>query len=220
MQLKEKFPGVFLIDDRLATQNIIEGFRPFGEQLVKIKGKEYRLWDPNRSKLAAAIAKGIKETVIKKGDKILYLGIAHGFTASFISDIVGEKGIVYGIEFSERCFQDLIPLCEKIKNISPILADARLPEQYEWIEKCDVVYCDIAQPDQTQVAMRNCRKFLKAGGFLLLAIKARSIDVTKLPKKICEQEVEKLKQHEFEIIDWKMLDPFERDHGFIFARMK
>ncbi len=220
MQLKEKFPSIFLIDDKLATQNMLEGFRPFGEQLVKIKGKEYRLFDPNRSKLAAAIMKGISETGIKKGDKILYMGVAHGFTASFISDIVGEKGIIYGIEFSERCFQDLIPLCEKRKSLVPILADARLPEQYEWIEKCDVVYCDIAQPDQTQVAMRNCRKFLKAGGYLLLAIKARSIDVTKSPRKIVEEEIEKLKGSGFEIIDWKMLDPFELDHGFIVARMK
>lgn len=218
MQLKQKFSGVFLIDSKLATINLVPGFKPFDEQLIKIKGKEYRLWDPNRSKLAAAIMKGIKELPLTSGSKTLYLGAAHGMTPSYISDIIGKEGIVYAVEFSERCFRELMPIAEKRGNIVPILADARMPEQYSWVEKVDVVYCDIAQPDQTDVAIRNCKMFLKEKGSLLLAIKARSIDVTKPPKRICEQEVEKLKQAGFEIIDWKMLDPFERDHGFVLAR--
>lgn len=213
--MKEIFTGIFSINDKLATLNSIKGFNPFNEELIKSKDKEYRIWDPNRSKLAAAIKKNIKNIPLEKNMKILYLGVAHGFTATFLSNIIGNKGIIYGVEFSERCFNELLPLCEKYKNIVPILADARKPEEYKLIEKVDIVYCDLAQPDQTEIAIRNC-KFLKQNGYLFLTIKTRSIDVTKSPKDIVKQEIEKLK--DFKLLDWKMLDPFEKDHGFVIAK--
>ena len=157
--MKELSPGVFLIDDRLATENTVKGYKPFDEELVKFKGKEFRIWNPRRSKLAAAIMKNIKSVPISEGTKILYLGAAHGMTPTFISNIVKENGIIYSVEFSERCFNELIPIAKKYKNIIPILADARKPEDYYWIEKVDVVYVDIAQPDETEIAIRNCKEF-------------------------------------------------------------
>jgi len=218
--MKELFPGIFLIDDKLATKNSIPGYRPFKEQTVKVGKDEFRLWDPTRSKLAAAILKKIKRIPITKGSRILYLGIAHGYTASFIANIITREGIIYGVEFSERCFNELLPICEKYKNIIPILADARMPEKYGFVEKVDILYCDIAQPDATLIAIRNCKEFLKENGYLFLAIKSRSIDVTKSPKKIYEEEIRRLKKSRFEIVDWKTLDPFEKAHAFIVARMK
>jgi fibrillarin-like pre-rRNA processing protein len=218
MKLVEKFPGIYAKGKNLYTLNLVKGCKHFDEKILKVKGKEYRSWDPHRSKLAAAILKGIKEVPLREGAKVLYLGAAHGYTISFISDIVRENGFIYGIEFSDRCFREFLPVCEKRKNIAPLFADARKPSEYWWIEKVDVVYVDIAQPDATEIAIRNCERFLKKGGYLLLAIKARSIDVTEKPRKICEKEVEKLKKAGFTIIDWKMLDPFEKDHGFIVAR--
>ncbi|MBU5575134.1 MAG: fibrillarin-like rRNA/tRNA 2'-O-methyltransferase [Candidatus Aenigmatarchaeota archaeon] len=218
MEIKEKFSGIYLIDNNLATINSAPGFKPFGEHTEVIDKKEYRFWDPYRSKAAAAIIKGVKEFPIKIGIKILYLGAAHGYTCSFLSNIIGNKGIIYAIEFSERCFHELLPICEKYKNIVPILADARKPELYSWVEKVDVVYCDIAQPDQTEIAIRNCNEFLKEKGWLMLAVKTQSIDVTKSTKEITRQEIEKLKNAGFEIIDWKILDPFEEKHSFIIAR--
>ncbi|MBU5557967.1 MAG: fibrillarin-like rRNA/tRNA 2'-O-methyltransferase [Candidatus Aenigmarchaeota archaeon] len=219
MEIKEKFPGIFLIDGKLAVKNQISGWRPFGEQLIKVGSTEYRFWDPNRSKLAAAIMKGLKVVPIKEGDKILYLGIAHGFTASFISSIIGKNGIIYGVEFAPRVFNELLPVTEKAKNIVPILGDARKPETYSWVETCDVVYVDIAQPDLTEVAIRNCKAFLKRGGYLLLAIKTQSIDVTAPAKRIIDCEVEKLRAEGFEILDVRSLEPFEERHGFVVARM-
>jgi fibrillarin-like pre-rRNA processing protein len=218
--MKEIIPSVFLIDNKLATENSVLGYRPFDEELIKIKNKEFRVWNPRRSKLAAAISKNIKGVQISEGMKILYLGAAHGMTPSFISNIIKGNGIIYAIEFSERCFNELLPLCSKYKNIAPLLADARKPETYYWIEKVDVVYVDIAQPDETKIAIRNCREFLKPKGYLMMAIKSRSIDVTKSPKKIYQEEIKKLKKAGFEIIDWKTLDPLERAHAFIVARSK
>jgi fibrillarin-like pre-rRNA processing protein len=193
--MKEIFPGVYSIDGRLAVENSVPGFRPFDDELVREGKKEYRIWNPNRSKLGAALVKGIKEMPINRDSKILYLGAAHGFTVSYISNILTDvKGIIYAVEFSERCFNELLPMCQKYKNISPIMADARKPELYYWIEKVDVVFCDISQPDETEIAIRNCKEFLKPEGYLMLSIKSRSIDR-------------------------KTLDPLERAHAFILARI-
>jgi len=219
VEVKESnFHGIFWVDKRLATINSIPDYRPFGEEIIKINEKEFRIWDPRRSKLATAILKDIKYVPLKEGIKVLYLGAAHGMTPSYIANIIGNSGTIYAVEFSERCFNELLPICKKYKNIVPILADARKPETYYWIEKVDVVYCDIAQPDETEIAIRNCKEFLKPNGYLLLAIKSRSIDVTKSPKKIYHEEIKKLKKAEFEIIDWKTLDPYERAHAFIVAK--
>ncbi len=214
MRIKELFKNIFMINKKLVVLNQVKDYNPFRDDTFK----EYIEWNPNRSKLAAAIMKKIKTVPIKQGDKILYLGAAHGYTVSKISSII-ENGIIYAVEFSERCFNELIPVSEKIKNIVPILGDARKPETYDWIEKVDIVYSDVAQPDQTSIAIRNCRTFLKENGFLMIAIKTRSIDVTKSPNQITKEEIEKVKNAGFDIIDWKVLDPYEKDHSFIIAKM-
>ena len=57
-----------------------------GEDGAKI---EYRVWNPFRSKLAAAIVGGIENVWISPGSKVLYLGAASGTSVSHVSDIVG-----------------------------------------------------------------------------------------------------------------------------------
>jgi len=216
--MEEVFPKIFLIGKKLAVENPIPGFKPFDEDVIKVDKKEFRVWNPERSKAAAAILRGIKEFPIKEGCKILYLGAAHGYTPSFLSAIIG-KGIIYAVEFSERCFNELLPLCEKYKNIVPILADARKPELYSWIEKVDVVYIDVAQPDEIEIFIRNCKEFLKKEGYGMIAVKSRSIDVTKSPTQVYKEAIKRLEK-DFEIIDWKTLDPFERAHCFIVTKFK
>ncbi|HLC51172.1 MAG TPA: fibrillarin-like rRNA/tRNA 2'-O-methyltransferase [archaeon] len=212
--VKEIFTGVFKVEDRLATLATLKE-RLFGEEL----NGEYRLWDPTRSKLGAAIMKGLKQLPIRQGSKILYLGAAHGFTPSYVADIVGTTGIVYALEFSERPFNELLPVCEKYENIVPILADARKPEQFSWVEKSDVLYVDIAQPDQTDIAIRVAKDFLKRGGHLMLAIKTQSIDITKSPKKVTDEQVYKLKAAGFQVLELINLEPFEERHFFVSAKM-
>jgi len=223
MRAKEhkKFEDLFLIGDKLATVNLVSGQTVYGEELVKIENKEYRVWDFWRSKPAAAIKKGLKEFPIHKGMKILYLGIASGTTASHFSDIIGSEGIIYGIEFSERVLRELIPHAEKRGNIVPILADARKPEDYQNIvaEKVDIVYCDVASPDEVELFIRNCEKFLKPIGFGMIAVKSRSIDVLKEPKAIYQETRKKLEKL-FDILDFVALDPYEKDHGFFVVRLR
>ena len=201
------------------TKNLIPGERSLTEQLVKIGGTEYRVWDHWKSKAAAAIRKGLKNFPIKDGSKILYLGLASGSTASFFSDIIGKSGIIYGVEISERSLRDANLVAEKRGNIVPVLANARLPEAYSWAEKVDIVYQDVATDDQSEILIRNCKAFLKKDGFAMIAIKARSIDVTKEPKEVYRQELEKLKK-EFQVIEKVELDPFEKDHMFVVLKWR
>ncbi|MUM63894.1 fibrillarin-like rRNA/tRNA 2'-O-methyltransferase [Acidianus infernus] len=206
---------------RLCTKNLAPGYSVYGERLIKYNGIEYREWNAFRSKLAGAILKGLKENPVKKGVKVLYLGAASGTTPSHVSDIVEKEGKVYGVEFSPRVVRELILVAQRRPNLFPILADARFPQSYmPLIENVDVLYVDIAQPDQTDIAIYNAKIFLKEGGSLLLAIKARSIDVTKNPEEIFKEEASKLERSNFDVKQVINLDPYDKDHAMVLARFK
>jgi fibrillarin-like pre-rRNA processing protein len=202
---------------RIFTKSIVSG-NPFQERIVREAGEEYREFDPTRSKLAAMIMKGCTNAGLRQGDVVLYLGVSHGYTASYVSDIVGSEGLIFGIDPAPRVMRDLVFLAEKRENLVPILADANHPEQYvQKVCGADIVYQDIAQKNQLEIFVKNCQIFLKKGGYGLLAVKARSIDVKKRPKEIFiafRKELEKL----FTVIDYKILDPFERDHCMIIVK--
>jgi fibrillarin-like pre-rRNA processing protein len=216
---KKEFENIFWINGKLATENLVPGSSVYGERLIKQGGKEFRLWDPTRSKPAAAIYKGLNVFPISKNSKILYLGIASGTTSSHFSDIIGKAGIVYGIEISERVLREILPVAKERKNIVPILADARTPEEYSWIEEVDVVYADVAIPDMSEVLIRNSKFFLKDQRYAMIAIKSRSIDVSKNPKQVYKEERDKLEKY-FNVLDFVVLDPFEKDHGFFVLKKK
>ncbi len=217
--MKEKYPGIFFDNSKIFTLNSRPGQKVYGESLRKLGNKEFREWNPFRSKLAAAIKKGLKFVPIKEGMKILYLGAATGTTPSHISDMVGDEGIVFSVEFSERMMREFIRVCGQRKNLVPILGDARKIKDYEdVVERVDLVYCDIAQPDATDIAIRNCNEFLKKDGYFMIAIKSRSVDITKKPDVIYDEELKKIRDSGFQVIDWMRLDPFERGHAFILAR--
>ncbi len=221
------FQGVFILtledgSHRLGTRNLVPTKVVYGERLIRYEGVEYRLWDPYRSKLAAAILKGLKVVPIRPDHKVLYLGAASGTTASHVSDIVGEKGHVYCVEFAPRSIRELVSnVCELRMNMSPILADARLPERYSpLVEKVDDIYCDIAQPEQAKILADNAELFLKGKSWIMLAIKARSIDVTKEPSEVYKKEMETLKRRGFEISDSVHLEPYDKDHVMVVAQYR
>jgi fibrillarin-like pre-rRNA processing protein len=200
-----------------ATLNLVKGNNVYGEKLIKYEGEEYRLWDPFRSKLAASLKKGMKIMPIKNGSKVLYLGASTGTTVSHVSDIVGSSGIVFAVEPATRVARELIEnVASKRNNVVPIIEDARKSQSYFAVfGKVDVVYCDIAQPDQTEIAITNCRAYLKQGGVMLLVIKTRSIDVTMDPRAVVLQEASKLEKNGFSMGQIINLEPFDKDHGMI-----
>jgi fibrillarin-like pre-rRNA processing protein len=103
--------------------------------------------------------------------------------------------------------------------MSPILADARLPEQYSTlVGKVDDVYCDIAQPEQAKVLADNADLFLVGGGWVMLAVKAQSIDVTKEPSEVYEMEISIMKARGFHVKEVVHLEPYDKAHAMIVAK--
>lgn len=229
MEITE-YPGlrnVFLIRDRdkrekIATLSLAPKTRVYGEEVIAKDNEEYRVWDPYRSKLAAAILKGLDASVIGPDARVLYLGTSTGTTVSHVSDIVGLGGRIFAVEVSSRVMREFIDRVAKHRaNVFPIFGDARHPSRYgELVGEADVLYCDVAQPDQTEIAIENARLLLRRGGFLLLAVKARSIDVTKELSQVYREEREKLENANFKILDMKELDPYAKDHAMIMAHRK
>ena len=210
-QAKEKY---------LATQNLDPGKSVYGEKIIKIDDLEYRIWEPYRSKLAGAILKNLKENPIVESTSVLYLGASTGTTVSHVSDIVGNKGRIFAVEPSVRVAREFLEnVASRRKNIIPILMDARrFLHYYSYYGLVDVVYSDIAQPDQTDIAINNCKCYLNPEGELVIVIKTRSIDVLTDPKLVTQNEAKKLENNQFQILQIINLEPFDKDHSLIHAK--
>ncbi len=203
---------------RLTTKNLTPTLQVYGERLVTINGIEHRLWLPRRSKLSAMIEKDMS-IPIKKNSNILYLGAASGTTASHISDII-EEGRVFAVDISPRAVQELIKLSKVRSNMVPILADATRPISYKAVvESVDVIYQDVAHPDQAKIALANAKEFLKDDGFVIMQIKARSIDSTLNPSLVYKRQLEEL-ENEFTILSKQILKPFYKDHLALIAKWR
>jgi len=220
--LKEKFPGIYELGNSILTKNLAPGKKVYGEEVKVIDGKEYRVWNPFRSKLGAAIKNGLKEFPIKPGNAVLYLGSAEGTTVSHISDIVGEKGIVFGVDISARVMNKFIFICEQRPNIVPILADANEPNSYKKDIggfSVDVLFQDVSQKNQAEIFLKNSRVYLRGGKHGLLTIKAHSISSEKSLKEVLGNEEKKL-YNEFNVQQVIDLSPFEKEHAVIYCKRK
>ena len=83
----------------------------------------------------------------------------------------------------------------------------------------DFLYQDVAQPNQDQILIRNSDMFLKKNGLAFVAVKARSIDVTRSPKDVFKEFKEKIRT-KFSIESEARLEPFEKDHLALLLRKK
>lgn len=199
---------------RLYTKSCYD-FRGFEETIIKDGNETFREVDPERSKLFAGVAKGLSQIGIRQDASVLYLGASHGYTPSFVSDVVGKKGCVWCIDVAPRVVRDLVFVCEQRDNMLPLLGDCRQPQTYKDYlpQPVDVVFQDVAQKDQVSIFLKNCDAYLKKGGFGVLAIKARSIDVTAKPALIFKQTFHELSAAKgYVIVDKKELYPYEKDH--------
>ena len=170
-----------------------------------------RVWDPYRSKLSALyyLGKGIELTPAMR---VLYLGAANGTTVSHVADYVE---VVYAVEFAPRPMQDLLEVCRRRRNIIPIMADAARPEQYApLVESVDLLYQDVAQPDQAAIVLRNS-VFLKPGGIIILMLKTRSVDVRKKPNEVFNDTLDLLTSAGLVMKESEWLAPFHADHAAI-----
>lgn len=211
-----KIKGVFKEKNRIFTENpeFCKGLKVYNEKLVKYKGKEFRSWNPYRSKLAAAILNRLT-IEIKPNSKILYLGAATGTTVSHISDIT-KDGVIYSVENSPVAVKKLIQLSEKRKNIIPILGDANHSDRYSSIvPTVNLIYQDISQRNQAEIFISNVTRYLEKKGTGILMVKARSIDVSLKPKEAYDLVCSDLKSSGLKIKEKIDLTPYEKDHSAI-----
>lgn len=192
----------------LVTKNLCPGESVYGEKRISVENSgalnadgtpsttktEYRVWNPFRSKIAAGILGGLDDVFIKPGCKVLYLGAASGTSVSHVADIVGPEGTVFAVEFSHRSGRDLINMATHRTNVIPIIEDARHPSKYRMlVGMVDVIFADVAQPDQARIVGLNAHLFLKVGGGVLVSIKASCIDSTAVPEAVFAREVQKMR---------------------------
>ena len=197
----------------MVTKNLSPGQSVYGEKRVTVETSaaadpgavngeaapatktEYRVWNPFRSKLAAGILGGLDEIFIRPGAKVLYLGAASGTSVSHVADIVGPTGVVFAVEFSHRSGRDLINMATHRTNVIPIVEDARHPLRYRMlVSMVDVIFADVAQPDQARIVGLNAHLFLKVGGGVVVSIKANCIDSTAAPEAVFAREVAKMRE--------------------------
>ncbi|KAJ5753182.1 rRNA 2'-O-methyltransferase fibrillarin [Penicillium odoratum] len=228
--------GVFVArggkEDLLVTKNLTPGEAVYGEKRISVEGPagedgavtkvEYRVWNPFRSKLAAGILGGLDNVHMKPGSKVLYIGGASGTSVSHVADIVGPTGNVYAVEFSHRSGRDLIGMATHRTNVIPIVEDARHPLRYRMlVPMVDVIFADVAQPDQARIVGLNAHMFLKDQGGVLISIKASCIDSTAAADVVFSREVQKMREEKIKPKEQLTLEPFERDHcivGGIYSR--
>jgi rRNA 2'-O-methyltransferase fibrillarin len=107
-------------------------------------------------------------------------------------------------------------MAKKRINVIPIIEDARHPQKYRMlVSMVDVIFADVAQPDQARIMGMNAHMFLKNRGHFVISIKANCIDSTKAPELVFAQEVEKLRQEKFRPVEQITLEPYERDHAVV-----
>lgn len=232
-QEPHRHPGVFVArgkEDMLVTKNLTPGESVYGEKRISVETPsapaangdpnpgtktEYRVWNPFRSKLAAGILGGLDDIFIKPGSKVLYLGAASGTSVSHVADIVGPTGTVFAVEFSHRSGRDLINMATHRTNVIPIIEDARHPLRYRMlVSMVDVIFADVAQPDQARIVGLNAHLYLKVGGAALVSIKANCIDSTAAPEAVFAREVQKMREERLKPLEQLTLEPFERGKVF------
>ncbi|KAI0909436.1 Fibrillarin-domain-containing protein [Ustulina deusta] len=213
--------GIFVSrgkEDHLLTRSVAPGIE-YGEKRITVDETtkdasgasvttkiEYRIWNPFRSKLAAAVIGGIDNIFIAPGKKVLYLGAASGTSVSHV-------------EFSHRPGRDLTTMAQNRTNVIPIVEDARHPLKYRMlVPMVDAIFLDVAQPDQARIALLNASLFLRIGGGIVISIKANCIDSTAAPEAVFAAEVQKLRQGGLKPLEQLTLEPYERDHAVVIGR--
>ncbi|XP_048598089.1 rRNA 2'-O-methyltransferase fibrillarin 1-like [Brassica napus] len=187
--------GVFMIakgrDCTILTKNLVPGKALYNEERLSVQNEdgtevEYRVWDPFRSDLAAAVVGGADNIWIKPGAKVLYLGAASG-------TIVSHEGCVYAIEISEKSGRELVNMAKTRPNVIPVIEDARNPAKYKML---------------AMILALNASFFLKTRGHFSLIINADIHHLTMQPEEVYSNERKKLLEDELRPSEQVTLEPY------------
>ena len=166
------------------TRNAVKGVSVRGERRKRDSRIEWRAWDPNRSKVAAALLGtdyDPADILPEPGSTCLYLGASYGGTVSFVHDMIcGSQnhleGQIIAVEIAPRAMRELVALASQRPGLVPVLGDARLPHTVSpYIRgKADWIFQDCSMTDQALAFVKMAGAFLKPGGTGLLSLKAAS----------------------------------------------
>ena len=221
MRLKEEV--IFWVtvrnEKKLATLSNVSTNQDYKENLVEMNGKQYSIWNPYMSKLAAAIINGMEIFPILKKTKILYLDPTSEKTIKHISDIVGINGKIFVVRNIMKNSKNFLEQIAKNRsNIFTIIPDKTNPARLTGMtEMVDVIYIDIAEHNQTEIAIQNCKNHLRIGGFLMLIVPTKNIDFANNPSKKNQEERKKL-QTSFDIIQEINLTDFFKEYSMVIAK--
>ena len=205
--------------EELWTETVGDPPPVYGERWTEVGDRRCRLFEPGRSKLAAAVVRGWTGDLPSDGERWLYLGAASGTTASHVADLVGPAGRLYAVERSVRPFGRLLALAERWPNLRPILSDARDPLGYaNLVPPVEGIYCDIAQADQLEILARNAELFLRGeGARILIALKTASMGRHRSATGHREA-AESFLSEEYALYPAVSLEPFHRAHFMVGGR--
>jgi fibrillarin-like pre-rRNA processing protein len=210
-----RFPGVIRAGAELYTPNLVPGRAVYSEELRVESGVEYRHWDPWRSKLAAYLRTPGASLDLSRVKRLLYLGAAHGTTASHLSDLL-PRSELYLVEKSATAFPKLLSLSRERENLLPLLADAQLPERYRAdVAPVEFLYQDLAQRDQTRIFAENAAATLAPGARGLLMLKVRSVTQRRSPRTLIQEARAELERAGLDPRPAVDLAPYSRDHAAI-----
>lgn len=206
------WPGVYREGRDLYTRNLRPGESVYGERRVEREGLEYRSWDPFRSKLAALLLRSSPPALPAHVGSILYLGAAHGTTASHVSDLWPDASI-FVVEKSVTSFVPLLALARRRTNLLPILADAQLPERYRAdVGLVDLLYQDVAQRAQAGIFTENALVALSPRGLGVLMLKIRSVTQRRPAGEVVRAARRELEAAGLAVRAEVSLAPFSREH--------
>ena len=116
--------------------------------------------------------------------------------------------------------RQLIQNSSKRSNIIPILADARFPENYakHVFTSVDLIYQDVAQPRQAEIALENCNYYLKDDGMLIIAIKSQSINSIKKSEHVYAQEIRILENAGLNIVESVSIHKYAANHKVLIVK--
>ncbi len=213
--LKNDLPDNILVRKDAVYTRTAYGKPLFREKIMKEGGNFLREWLPRRSKLGAAVLKGLNQVPIREDSCVLYLGASTGTTVSYISDIA-PVGRIYAVELSYDPFIKLLDLAVQRENIIPILEDAGNPEKFSFmVESADVIYQDISQKDQIGIFNRNAEVFRKAS-WAFLVLKARSISAKKSEREVLRENISRI--NDFRVVQVVDLQPYDISNYLILLR--
>ncbi|CAN1173115.1 rRNA 2'-O-methyltransferase fibrillarin 1 [Linum perenne] len=211
-----KFEGIFIVkgknNDAICTQNLVPGEAVYGEELISVKNKdgieaEYRIWNPIRSKLAAAIQCGVENIWVKPGSRVLYMGDICGTTVSHLSDLVGPDGLVYAVGESDV----VVNMSEKRSNVIPIYADYFVSVTYRMFVSMVDVLCAVIDDNQEVCALvMNTLHYLRTGGHFLFSTKASYVFINS-ENEIAFKDIDPREQKEYKVHEKIELDQLHKD---------